>query len=323
MRRFFDKPTPLPLQPWFLVLLAAYAILELSFNHRLLELASGSPVDMRATQLHDMEAWARVVSGLGLALLLMRWLDRVIRSRLLLVLFCCAAGLLLMWHVQKAVVDAIVDRADQTDLVMSFRSHLGTAEALRGRVELRGVPVLEAPAPEAVRPVMRALWTSSVLGLAPDDVELLSGASQLVGQWSSGPSPAQMRDAYRKAVMTPVALGASLLFGLLNLCQLLAGLSLVALERLGLPGLQQRLHAWMLPAWVAACLSWSLTAGNAWVDSPAYREVARPALWQAKPYLAPFLDWSLRAEPAWSDLLVWIHRELLLDFDFRNPLNMH
>jgi len=79
----------------------------------------------------------------------------------------------------------------------------------------------------------------------------------------------------------------------------------------------------MLPAWVSACLSWSLTAGNAWVDSPAYREVARPALWQAKPYLAPFLDWSLRAEPAWSDLLVWIHRELLLDFDFRNPLNMH
>jgi len=322
MRRFFDKSTALPLQPWFLVLLAAYAVLELSFNHRLLELASGSLADMRAAQLHDMEAWARVVSGLGLALLLMRWLDKAIHSRPLLVLSSCAVGLLLMWHLQKAVVDAIVDRADQTDLVMSFSSHLGTAEALRGRVELRGVQVLEGPAPAPVRPVMGALWTSSVLGLAPDDVDILSGATQLLGHWPmAGPSNAQMRDAYRKAVMTPVALGASLLFGLLNLCQLLAGLSLVVLGRLGLLGLQQRLLSWMLPAWVAACLTWSLTASNVWVDSPGYQLVARPALWQTKPYLAPFLDWSLRAEPAWSDLLVWVHRRLLLDFDFRNPLN--
>ena len=79
-------------------LLAAYAVLELSFNHRLLELSATMLSDPGATRLRDMEIWARVVSGLGLALLLMRGLDRVIRSRILLALSCSAAGLLTMWH---------------------------------------------------------------------------------------------------------------------------------------------------------------------------------------------------------------------------------
>lgn len=320
MRALYRKSSSLPLQPWFLGMLAAYAVLELSFNHRLLELAGGLLTGVKVEHLHDMERWARVVSGLGLALLLMRWLDRSIRSRLWLVLGCSAAGLLLMWHLQKAVVDAIVERADPADLQMSVQSLVTTGEALKGRIELRGQPVLQGPAPATLRPVMNALWSSSVLGLSHDDLEVTSGAAQLAGGWMlNAPSPQQMRDAYRKAVMTPVALGASLLFGLLNLCQLFAGASLLLMTRLGAMGLRQRTQHWLLPAWVAVCVGMSLWPGNAWVESPGYSQVARPALWQGKPFLAPFVDWSLRAEPAWSDPVAWVHRELLRDFDFRDP----
>lgn len=320
MRSFFKKPSSLAFQPWFLGLLAAYAVLELSFNHRLLEVAGGVMTSVKTAHLHDMEIWARVVSGLGLALLLMRWLDRRIRSRLLLVLGACAVGLLLMWHLQKALVDAIVDSAAPEDLHMSVQSHISTGEALKGRIELRGQPVLGGPVSTELRPVMNALWSSSVLGLSPDDLDATAGAAQLAGRWMMAtPTEQQMRDAYRKAVMAPVALGASLLFGLLNLCQLFAGLSLWLMAQAGAHGLFDRWGRWLLPFWIALCLAMSWWPGNAWVDSPGYSQVARPALWQGKPLLAPFVDWSLRAEPAWSDPVAWVHRELLGDFDFRDP----
>lgn len=309
----------LSLQPWFLLLLAAYAVLELSFNHRLLELAAGMLTGVDATRVQAMELWARVVSGLGLALLLMRWLDRFIPSRLWLLLSCSVAGLLLMWNLQKALVDAIVAGADEKDMQMSVQSHLSTGEALKGRIELRGQPVLEEPASPLLRPVMTALWSSSVLGLTPEDLEVTAGAAQLASRWMmSQPSPKQLRDAYRKAVMMPVALGTSLLFGLLNLCQLLSGVCVLLMSRLGVSPWRQRTERWLLPALVTVCAGMSWWPGNAWVDSPGYSQVARPALWQDKPFLAPFVEWSLRAEPAWSDPVAWVHRELLGDFDFRD-----
>jgi hypothetical protein len=319
MRAHLKNSNSLPLQPWFLFLLAAYAVLELSFNHRLLDLTASLLSSSDADRLRAMELWARVVSGLGLALLLIRALDRFIPSRAWLVLSCCAVGLVLMWHLQKALVDAIVASADEQDLQMSVQAQLSTAEALKGRIELRGQTVLAGPAAPELRPAMSALWASSVLGLSPDDLDVTSGAAQLAGRWlTSAPTHQQMRDAYRKAVMTPVALGASLLFGLLNLCQLFAGVSLLFMAWLGAWQLRQRLERWVLPCWVMLCLSMSWWPGNAWVDSPGYSQVARPALWQAKPFLAPFVEWSLRAEPAWSDPVAWVHRELLGDFDFRD-----
>jgi hypothetical protein len=248
----------------------------------------------------------------------MRCLEGAIASRLLLVLLSASVGLLIMWHLQKAVVDAIVARASAEDLAMSVHAQLSTAEALKGRIELRGQPVLSGPVPDDLRPAMNALWSSSVLGLAPQDLEPTSGVAQLLGQGAGTPvSLTQRQDAYRKAVVTPVALGASLLFGLLNLCQLFAGLSLLLLARLGLGsiGVQRGL----LPAWLLVCGGLSLWPSNEWVQSTGYSQVARPALWQAKPFLAPFVDWSVRAEPAWANPVAWVHQELLRDFDFKAP----
>lgn len=321
MRMLFLRTSDVHLQPWFLGLLAGYSVLELSFNHRLLDLAGGVALPVSAADLLDIEIWARVVSGLGLALLLMRWLGSWFRSRLLLIFSCTAIGLLLMWHVQKAVVDIIVSRADQADMVMSVQSYSLAGEALKGRVHLRGEPVLDGPVSTDLKPVLHALWSSSVMGLSPDDLEATSGAVQLAGRWfTPAVSSSQMRDAYRRAVMTPVALGASLLFGLLNLCQLFAGASVLMLTWFGRDVLLQRTKRWLLPAWVALCFGLSWWPGNAWVASPGYSKVARPALWQQKPFLAPFVEWSLRAEPAWSDPVAWVHRELLRGFRFSDPL---
>lgn len=321
MQGLHPSPQNLSRQPWFLLVLALYTLLELSFNHRLLELAGGLQSDTSPESWRHLEVWARLLSGLGLSLLLMRWLAPRVRSRLGLVLGCGACGLLLMWHVQKTLVDVIVARADESDLRMSVQAHLSTSEALQGRLQLRGLPVLDAPVQPSLRPLMRALWPSSVLGLEPDDLEPMGGAAQLASQWLPTPvSMEHMRDAYRKAVVTPVALGASLAFGLMNLCQLLGGISAMLWRRWAPaarsgPGLERRL--WW--AWFVLGLGWSLGSSHPWAASPGYTEVARPALWSNQPLLAPFVEWSLRAEPAWSSSVAWVHQALLRGFDFNNP----
>jgi len=324
MKRPDPSAQNLSRQPWFLLVLALYTLLELSFNHRLLEMAGGLQAESSPDQWRHLEIWARLLSGLGLSLLLMRWLAPRVRSRLVLVLGCGVCGLLLMWHVQKTWVDAIVARADDSDLRMSVQAHLSTSEALKGRLQLRGMPVLDAPALPSLRPVMHALWSSSVLGLAPDDLEPLGGAAQLASHWLQTPiTVEQMRDAYRKAVVTPVALGASLAFGLMNLCQLLGGISAMLWRRWAGPsgcgpGLERRL--WW--AWFALGLGWSLGSSNLWVASPGYTQVAQPALWTNQPLLAPFVDWSLRAEPVWSSSVAWVHQVVLRGFDFTTPRGM-
>ncbi len=311
----------LNLQPWFLTLLVGYAVLELSFNHRLLELAGNLQQTSTPAQLHDIELWGRVVSGLGLALLLMRWLDSFIQSRLVLLMLCCSLGLTSMWHLQKALVDTIVARADQQDLAMSWRSQISTQDALNGRILLRGETLLEGPAPAEIGPVMRALWASSVAGLSPDDLDSRSGATQLIDGFFAPQIPPEQRvAAYRKTVMTPVVLGASLMFGLLNLCQFFAGLTGLVLTIAGQQGLLQRCNFWLLPGLVVLCMALSWWPGNAWTSSPAYSRVASPALWADKPYLAPFVEWSVRAEPAWADSVAWVHSALLQDFEFKFPV---
>jgi len=318
------RPAPqnqaLSLRPWFLFLLAAYTVLELSFNHRLLELAGDLSLNTTTVQLNDIEIWGRIVSGLGLALLLMRWLDKWVRSRVLLLVMCCALGLLSMWHVQKALVDTIVARADEQDLAMSWKSQMSTQEALNGRILLRGETLMNRSAPSDIRPVMSALWASSVAGLYPEDLDSDSGAAQLMSSFFAPQiTPSQRVAAYRKTVMTPVVLAASLMFGLLNLCQLFAGCVAWLLLLSGQDRLLQRCKSWLLSALIGLCMALSWWPGNVWTTSPAYQRVASPALWADKPYLAPFVEWSVRAEPAWADSVAWVHRALLQDFEFKVP----
>lgn len=320
MRLTLVKTPSLNSQVWFLTVLACYAVLELSFNHRLLQLAGDLQLTTTPDQLHDIEIWGRVVSGLGLALLLMRWFDRFVKSRIVLVVLCSCLGLVSMWHFQKALVDTIVSRADQQDLMMSWRSQLSTQEALNGRMLLRGETVLGSPAPADIRPVMSALWASSLAGLSPDDLDSQSGAAQLMGGFFAPQiTPEQLSAAYRKTVMTPVVLGASLMFGLLNLCQFFAGIIALVLSLTRQHALLLRCKYWLLPSLTVLCMGLSWWPGNEWTNSPAHQLVAGPALWADKPYLAPFVEWSLRAEPAWADSVAWVHITLLQDYAFRVP----
>ncbi len=319
----FSPRTPSPQAPpwWFLGLLGLYAVLELSFNHHLMQIASGDLVTLEA--LEDLEFWARIISGLGLAFWLLRACLPRLRSPWLALLLSAAVGITAMWHVQRWLVDTIVARASEADKQMSLYALALVPEALAGQLRVRGQSLVQPERlTEASRPAWGALLPAITLGLEPQDLQRASAHLPALATVDLGAGEGEARlltDAYRRAVMVPIALGVSLLFGLANLCLLLT----LVVHKLG--GRAALRRPWaprllFLALWALA-LGWSWTHLGEDLQSPGYREVARPALRTEQPLLAPFVEWSLRAEPAWQAPTRWLHQTLLGSYGFgRLPL---
>lgn len=322
MQAMTTGPSARPVPGWFLLLLAAYAVLELSFNHRLIQASAAADIDLAT--VHDLEFWARIVSGLGLAFWLMRFLLSRLRSALLVVLLSSALGVVTMWHVQRWMVDGIVQRASEADKRMSLLAQQLVPEAMAGQVLARGLPLVQPQRlSESSQTVWRAVLPVLTLGLEPKDLQLVHAQAPvpppaMVGL-DFGPAHASLlTDAYRRAVMVPIALGVSLLFGLANLC-LLAVLLVQRLGRAGLAGPSVfRQRAWFALFW-GGVLVWSWQAQAEDVAQAGYRDVAWPALLQGQPLLAPFVEWTLRAEPAWQAPTHWLHQHLMGGYGFARP----
>lgn len=296
---------------WLLVLLAAYAVLELSFNHHLMEVSSAAAPELGA--LKDLEVWARLISGLGLSLWLTRALLRRGMMPALALLLSLLVGVTLMWHLQHWLVERIVSQASAQDKQMSLYAQQLAPALLGGQLLVRGKPLVQFERlPANSRPAWRALLPAITLGLTPADIQ----AKGLEAAMNAQPWPDQLlTDAYRRAVMVPIALGVSLLFGMANLC-LLA--SLVAQRcwpgKLAAPWRPPLLF---LLLWVSA-LTWSFMSYAEDTSATAYPELARPSLRASQPLLAPFVEWTLRAQPTWQSSTGWMHDHLLGGYAFHS-----
>ena len=111
--------TPRGIKSWAFGALipGVYLVLELGFNHRLVEIASLS-LDREA--LAGLEFWGRVLSGIGLGLLVFRLTLRTRISRVLLFLISLASGVLVMWNVQVALSDYLVRSATAEDKLVAM-----------------------------------------------------------------------------------------------------------------------------------------------------------------------------------------------------------
>ena len=309
------RPDPSSQAPplWFLALLAAYAVLELSFNHQLMGVSSAALVDPEA--LRDLEVWARVISGLGLSLWLMRALLRRGLAPLLAVLLSVLVGIGLMWHLQRWLVEAIVERGSEQDKQMSLYAGQLAPALLGGDVTVRGQRLLDAGelSPPALQ-AWQALLPATLLGLQPHELHVRE-VQAWIGAAALSPQP--LNDAYRHAVMVPIALGVSLLFGLANVSLLLS----LVLQRCAprrIAAARGRPFALFLLLWLGLLsASWVALADE--MQPRAYREITRPSLRAAQPLLWPFVEWSLRAQPAWQEPTRWLHETLLSNYAFRLP----
>jgi len=299
---------------WFAGLLVLYSFVELSFNHRMLELTEGL---LSARDLDGLQFWGRLIAGFGFSMQLLRWLDlrMAIRWKAVLVIF--ALGMTLMWHFQKMVIQYLVDAAPDSEKMASIYFEYAAELGAQGQMRINGAPLGTANMAPNVRKSVKALFPAAALGTPFSDFEVpaLDGAGQLPVLPIS-PTPEMMNNAYRNTVTPPIALGLSSFFGLLNLAQGLGIGLMLALNRRGYARWAGFLRKHLLPLTLALTLGLSATHHNSYIDSTGYASHLSQNMWQHNAVLASFIAWGLRAEPGWYGLFETVHHQVLLDFPF-------
>lgn len=309
---------PIQKHPWFLALLTLYTLVELSFNHRLLEVA-GQPLDR--ADLEGLEFWGRCISGCGLGLLLWRGMDRLTASRWQSGLLSLVIGIAVMWQVQIRLIDFLLSQASELDKVTSVQRLSMRDLVSEGGFSLQGLALGRAGMSDALRDSVKALFPAASLGVdaLALDKQWLTSSALSAPVFDVEDAQQLLNDAYRQTVMLPIALGVSLFFAMLNIAQ---GLSLLLMH--ALRSSPSRRWLWRAQPWLAGVLALGLVAftwgaANDWVDSPGHREVLQPALESEKPVLALFVSWTLHAEPVWHDWAWFSRHHLLQGVAFRSP----
>jgi len=309
-----NPPVSLQDQAWFAGVLVLYALVELSFNHRMLELTD---VVLSNSDLDGVQFWGRIIAGFGLSMLLLRWLDLRMARRWQAVLLSFAMGMTLMWHFQKMVIDHLVDSAPQAEKQLSvYLLNIADLSA-QGQLRIKGEPLGTTNMPTSVREAVKTLFPAAALGTPLADFE--APASGWVAQAPALPtsvSPEMLDNAYRNTITPPIALGLSSFFGLLNLAQGLGLLVLLVLRRQGHPKWAAGLRKHLLVLTAAVTLGLTAMHHDDFIDSAGYALQLSPHMWQHNTVLAIFIAWNLRAEPAWYGLSDWAHHQLLRGFLF-------
>ena len=307
-------PVSLQDQAWVAGVLVLYALVELSFNHRMLELTD---VVLSNSDLDGVQFWGRIIAGFGLSMLLLRWLDLRMAQRWQAVLLSFAVGMTLMWHFQKMVIDHLVDSAPEAEKKLSVYL-LNIADlAAQGQLHIKGEPLGTTSMSPSVREAVKTLFPAAALGTPLTDFE--APASGWVAQAPALPtsiSPEMLDNAYRNTITPPIALGLSSFFGLLNLAQGLGLCVLLLLRRQGHPKWAAGLRKHLLALTAALTLGLTAMHHDDFIDSPGYALHLSAHMWQHSTVLATFIAWNLRAEPAWYPLSNWAHHQLLRGFMF-------
>jgi hypothetical protein len=294
--------------------LVLYALVELSFNHRMLELTD---VVLSDKDLDGVQFWGRIIAGFGLSMLLLRWLDLRMAQRWQAVLLSFAVGMTLMWHFQKMVIDHLVETAPVEEKQLSVYL-LNIADlGAQGQLRIGGAALGSVNMPQSVREAVKTLFPAAALGTPLSDFQ--APASGWVAQAPALPtsvSPEMLDNAYRNTITPPIALGLSSFFGLLNLAQGLGLLVLLLLRRQGHPNWAAGLRKHLLALTAAMTLGLTAMHHDDFIDSPGYALHLSPHMWQHSAVLATFIAWDLRAEPAWYALSDWAHHHLLRGFTF-------
>ncbi len=293
-----------------LVLPLVYLLVELSFCNQLMH-SLGDPSEPDI--LSRLEFWGRLISGVGLGLLLYRLVSARLPWRTLGLVLSLALGILVMWNLQKALIEHMVQAASPQDRQAAQVLVAVASQAGEGHLRtLAGDPLL-ASVPQAIeKNILIAIFPAAALHVQPREPQFAQWL-QAAGTISASPGvpPDDLEDpaskAYRALIVAPLVIGLSLLFALLNLSLALSFVLCVA-----------------RPRWrpVAAGLMWasltiaSLAASHPLLDARGYERSLRPALWEQSPALAVMVEWSGRAGMQWAPTSEWVHRHVLRGYGF-------
>ncbi len=288
---------------------AIYLIVELSFNHQLIEVSAETVSDDLLTGL---EFWGRVISGIGLGLAIYKlpYFQRI--KRLARFLLCLALGVLTMWNVQKELTDYLVESASVEDKRAAVGLSALASPAAEGKLKTFADDALLLEDIDSFqKKAVMALFPAAALHVSPRDEQIRHWLAEVylepTGEERSVISP---EVAYRNLIVPPIAIGLSVFFALFNLALLIA-----FLLRRFFEGAKGFAVVILFPLLIAV----SVQQAGPLLGSPGYLNAMRGELWEKKPLLALLVEWSSRAAPAWGIISAFSHRFLLLEYDFKKP----
>lgn len=170
---------------WLLLLFAfnlIYLVYELAFNSRLVDAAVATLV---RSEIFALEMEGRILSGIGLSLLLLRWVrlkKKSLLRNIAMIALAIAVGFPLMFFGQRWLVDTIVSRTTAEQRMDAQHLLLLKRGLANNALQLDGIPFDEADLESA-----HTRSFLSVLGLmtfvSPDFIETLkSDADQILDQ---------------------------------------------------------------------------------------------------------------------------------------------
>lgn len=280
-----------------------YLVVEFSLSHRLLEVLDETVTD---EVLNGLEFWGRVISGLGLGLLLHRLAALRLGNTVLGLCASLAVGVLVMWNVQKSLLDHLVESADAQDKRAAMALAWIAPQVPAGQLQtLQGDPVLMAPMAQG-----SGVQSSAVKAMFPAAALHMQQRDEQLARWLPGSEPAARLaalppaladNAYKNLIVPPVAIGLSLFFALVNL-------SAVVSFAVGM--FRPRWRAAVMAGCLVTFVAVSLAPTSALLDSTGYRNALRPGLWQEKPALAVLVEWTCQATRSWGEVAAFVHQHL-------------
>ncbi len=288
---------------------AIYLIVELSFNHQLIEVSAETVSDEILTGL---EFWGRVISGVGLGLAIYKLPTFQQIKRLARLMLCLTLGVLVMWNVQKELTDYLVESASIEDKRAAVGLSALALPAAEGRLKtLAGDPLLLEDVDAFEEKAAMALFPAASLHISPRDEQIRHWLAEVyLEPTGEEPSVISPEIAYRNLIVPPIAIGLSIFFALFNLALLMGFL---------LKRFSGKAKTIALAAFFPLLIAISVQQAGSFLGSPGYRNAMRSGLWERKPLLAILVEWSGRAAPTWSIISAFSHRFLLLSYEFKKP----
>jgi len=297
-----------------LLLPLVYLVVELSFSNELIHtLGDHSPDDV----LTGFEFWGRAISGCGLGLLIHRLIGPRLPAKGAIFVTSIAAGIVVMWNVQKTLIDYLIDVAEPADKRAALALVWVAPTVGDGLLRTMAGQSVTLAKPEGVnKHIVVSLFPAAALHAKQRDEQLAQWVSGVGNFGAPGGillgATAELEDrAYRALIVAPLVVGLSLSFALLNLSVALS--FLIGLYR-------PRWRPFAATAMVALLIAVSLSPRNLMLHAEAYESNLRAALWAEKPLLALIVEWSARASTQWSPASELVHRHLLLGYSFKPVL---
>ena len=295
-----------------------YIAVEFGFNYQLLNLT----VDLASEDvLLGLEFWGRVISGVGLSLVLYRSTTGLKIFNGLRYFFCLVLGIALMWNVQKSLTDYLVERASLEDKKISLFLSSISAKAGEGSLEtISGNPIVDEPISEQDRKITDSLFPAIAL-YAPN-------RSEQIAAWSGKTTEeiqlllvmdypeSQLSNAYRNLFVPPLTLGISIFFALLNLAQwvgMTVGIFRKPSER----------STWIIHLVTSVTfiglLLFSFMAESRLADSRAYQTEFKKSLYENDYFLGILTAISVHAVPNWYFLSKACNQYVLGGVQLKRP----